>query len=477
VNNLSKLFKLLVVVALFATVAPFHVGAESNQVDISGGVKNEYDYEEYVFISGKPVLFQGSGKNIKITAKDSKGKRVTTYTYTLENKTGDKLKRTMTYEADVKDYVLIGQTTQNGSVTKFSEEFTIDNVKYSLIDYQFSNGLTIDNRPASDYYAGNIIARKIYEKQINSRNKERIEVNISSRNEGYNNFWGATEAQITTSEITFANGKVALIENRVSSTKSRTLNYEENSASLSSFLGGYAMNTQAEMVSIYTYNFGDGEQQVESRATYTPVVERLPIPKFRDIANNYSRVAVEQLYSLGVFDEDLEYYSPSLKMQRYEFTIAISKAMNLRVFEEPLDKNTTTLFKDVARSKKDYQYLVAAYEKGVIKGVSATNFSPEGDLTREQAATILIRALGLEDRAADSQSLTKYSDRAKISAYAKASVSEATRIGLLQGHANGTFSPQGKLTRAEAAVVIQRFLEYLNSDLKINYEESNLYFN
>lgn len=474
-KKLKMLLMLVVIVVLFAAV-PFQANA-SNQVDITGGVKNEFDYQEYVFISGKPVLFKGSGKNVKVDSKDSKGKRITNYTYTLKSDKGDSLVRKITYESNVKDYILIGQTTQNGTVTKFSEEMTIDGLKYSLIDYQFSNGLSIDNRPASDYYAGNIIARKIYQKQVNRSTKERIEVNITSRNEGYTNFWGATEGQITTSEIKFANGSVALVENRVSTNKSRTLNYEPNSASSSSFLGGYAMNTAAEMVSSYKYNFGEGEQVLEMSAVYTPVVERLVIPKFRDIAKHYGRDAIEQLYSLGVFDEDLEYFSPNLKMERYDFTVAISKALNLRVFEEPLISDTTRLFNDVARTKKDYQYLVAAYNKGVINGVSATRFSPEGALTREQAATILIRALGLEGRVQDNQVLTKYKDQAKISKYAKAAVSEATRIGLLEGHANGTFGPQGKLTRAQAAVVLTRFLDYLESDLKNNYQEDILFFN
>ena len=474
-NKIKMLFKIIIIAALFAAI-PFHAEA-SNQVDISGGVKNEYDYEEYVFISGKPILFQGSGKDVKTTVKDSKGKRITNYTYSLKSENGDTLKRKMTYEADVKDYVLIGQTTQNGTVTKFSEEMEIDGIDYTLIDYQFSNGLAIDNRPASDYYAGNIVARKIYEKEINRRTKERIEVNIISRNEGYTNFWGATEGQITTSEIKFADGTVALVENRVSSNKNRTLNYERNSASLSSFPGGYAMNTQADMVSSYKFNFGAGEQVVETSSKYTPVVERLPIPKFRDIAKHFGKESIEKLYSLGIFDEDLEYFSPQLPIQRYEFTIAISKAINLRVFEEPLKNDTTRLFSDVSRTIKDYQYLVAAFNKGVITGVSATRFKPEGDLTREQAATILIRALGLEGRVQDNQALTKYKDQSKISAYAKAAVSEATRIGLLEGHANGTFAPKGKLTRAQAATVITRFLQYLETDLKNNYQEDILFFN
>jgi len=448
----------------------------SNQVDITGGVKNEYDYEEYVFISGKPVKFTGSGKDVKITEKDSKGKRITTFTYALENEKGDSLDRKITYEADVKQFILIGQTVQNGTVTKVSEELEIDGITYTLLDYQFSNGITIDKRPASDYYAGNIIATKTYEKELSRNRKERIVVNISSRNEGYTNFWGLTETQITTQEIHFSDGKVGIVENRISSNKSRTLNYQENSASLSSFSGGYVVNSQASMISQYKYDFGNGEQIVTSKADYTPIIERLPVPKFRDTANHFAKNAIEKLYSLGIYDEDIEYFNPSLVMKRYEFAVSIGKAIDLRVFEEPLKKDVTRLFKDVARTEKDYQYLVAAYNKGVIKGISSANFNPEGDLTREQAATILIRALGLESRVQDSQLLLKYSDRHKVSDFAKAAVIEATRIGLMQGNDYGQFIPQGKLSRAEAALVVERFLNYLNSDLNNNYQNNILFY-
>lgn len=469
-NNLKTITKVFLTFVLLMALMPLKTSA-SNQVDITGGVKNEFDYEEYVFISGKPVKFKGSGKDVKVTTKDSKGKRITDFTYSLKSNSGDTLSRKITYEADVKQYILIGQTTQNGTVTKISETMKIDGTTYELIDYQFSNGITIDNRPASDYYAGNIIAKKTYSKQVSRSNTERIEVYIESNNEGYTNFWGSTETQITTQRIVFANGKEALIENRVSSNKSRTLNYQENSATLSSFPGGYVVNSQASMVSHYKYNFGDGEKVVEAEMAFTPVVERLPIPKFRDTERSYAKEAIEKLYSLGIYEEDMEYFSPTLPIQRYDFTIAIGKAINLRVMEEPLKKNTTSIFKDVSRTMTDYQYLVAAYDKGVITGISSTMFSPNGNLTREQAATIMIRALGLESRTQDSQQeLSRYSDRHKISDYAKAAVIEATKIGLMQGNDNGTFNPQGKLTREQASVLIQRFLDYLNNDLNKNYQ-------
>ena len=47
-------------------------GAEAAPPDFGGGVNNEYDYEEVVFVSGTPVKFVGSGKDINIKPQKSR---------------------------------------------------------------------------------------------------------------------------------------------------------------------------------------------------------------------------------------------------------------------------------------------------------------------------------------------------------------------------------------------------------------------
>lgn len=115
--------------------------------------------------------------------------------------------------------------------------------------------------------------------------------------------------------------------------------------------------------------------------------------------------------------------------------------------------------------------------KGVIKGITLETFEPDSFLTREQAATIMVRALGLEQKAPDPNFATHYKDDKKISDYARDSVYVATEIGLLEGKDNNTFDPRGKLTRAESAAIIERFLRYLEADLKENYRDNILFFN
>lgn len=460
------------VLLLSILAIPKFVSAQT--IDLNGGIKNEYTYEEYVFISGKPIKVTGTSKNATVTVKESKGKLTETYKFTLTGSNGEKLTRNFTYVSEVTNYDQIGQSTATGEVTKFTEKFVVGNSTYTLSDYQLSKSAITDKRPASDYYSGNAIARKTYTVG-KAPNIQTVLVNVDSRHEGYENFWGATETQITDYEIVFNNGEIGTVKNRVSTTKSRTLNYEENGSSLSSFNGGYAVISSADTISEYTYGLPAASGTVDLDIEYMPRIERLILPKFRDLSSNWAKESIEKLYSLGILDDQSNFFSPNTPMQRYDFAVAVGKAIDLRVLEEKTKKKTTSVFKDVKSTTKDYNYLKSAVDKGVIKGVTSTTFEPEGFLTRQQAATILVRALGLEGKAPDPGYKTIYKDDYKITDYARDSIYVITELGLMSG-SNGKFNPKDKLTRAQASAIMIRFLEYLETDLKQNFRDDILFF-
>jgi minor extracellular serine protease Vpr len=80
-------------------------------------------------------------------------------------------------------------------------------------------------------------------------------------------------------------------------------------------------------------------------------------------------------------------------------------------------------------------------------------------LTREEAAVILAEALGADGTAA---ALT-FKDASSISADAKNAIAFAVSKGYLQGVGGNTFNPTGTLTRAQAAVILERVLEDLRN--------------
>ncbi|MFJ8512554.1 S-layer homology domain-containing protein [Lysinibacillus xylanilyticus] len=482
-KHLSKI--MLVVLAVFAIGATIPENASAASLETTGAVKNEYTYEEAVFITGTPIIFKGTSKDINITQKESKGKLTETYSLKLTASNGATLTRNIAYESDVVDYATIGQKTSNGVVKKYTEKIVVGKTTYSLVDYQFSQGTVTDNRVASDYFSGNVISRKTYAYQTGTGKnavQNTVTIDTDSRHAGYENFWGATETQITEAVYSYSDGKTSHVKNRLSTSKSRVLNYEENLGSLGSFDGGYAVVSEKDVISEYTYDLSSGQQGTMDLDTeYMPTIERLIIPKFRDLSNHYAKQAIEKLYSLGIYTDASNFFSPNTPMKRIDFTAAIGKAVDLRVMAEPKTKKksttTASIFKDIKRSVKDYAYIESAVYKGVIKGVSPEYFMPDRPITRAQAATIYVRALGLENKAPDPGYITKFKDDAQIPAYARDGIYIVNELGLMTGDPAGRFNPNQPLTRAEASVVLERFLNYLENDLKQNYRDDILFFN
>ena len=78
-------------------------------------------------------------------------------------------------------------------------------------------------------------------------------------------------------------------------------------------------------------------------------------------------------------------------------------------------------------------------------------------ITRELAAKLLVRAFFPEEYSRDRKE--PFTDSGEIGVAYKYYVNTAVRLGLINGYADGSFRPQGTLTRAAAAAVLNRTLE------------------
>ena len=101
-------------------------------------------------------------------------------------------------------------------------------------------------------------------------------------------------------------------------------------------------------------------------------------------------------------------------------------------------------------SDEDIRLIAAT---GIVLGYPDGTFRPDAAIARQDAAIMLKRLAGLFDvqSAENGQSFT---DAAQISDYAKDGVSFAAAIGLMNGHANGSFAPRAQITREQAVVTI-----------------------
>lgn len=102
-----------------------------------------------------------------------------------------------------------------------------------------------------------------------------------------------------------------------------------------------------------------------------PKVERLIVPKFRDLSSHWAKSHIDKLYSLGIFDDQSNFFSPNTPMGRYDFCSCHREGNRPAGRGRKLEKksaSTPSIFKDVKRTRPNYPYLVATYNKGVITG-------------------------------------------------------------------------------------------------------------
>lgn len=185
----------------------------------------------------------------------------------------------------------------------------------------------------------------------------------------------------------------------------------------------------------------------------------IDVPQFTDVAEDawYHDYVYDLVYRGVVNGMTATTYEPEGKLTRAQFVkllaCSLADAETLKTYE---GKHP---FKD-SEGHWAEAYIAWAKDKGIVEGVSATEFDPEAPITREQMATIFGRyalkqgiELSKSDNAAGS-----FPDADKISEYAREFVELMRIAGILNGYEDGTFRPQGNATRAEAAKLFSLFL-------------------
>lgn len=117
-------------------------------------------------------------------------------------------------------------------------------------------------------------------------------------------------------------------------------------------------------------------------------------------------------------------------------------------------------FTDVVSGSWYAKAVYWAYDRGLVTGVSETVFAPNEPVTREALVTILCRYAALKQSLpAAGDELSRFADGKQVSAYARNAVNWALQTGLLTGVSETKLSPKGLATRAQIAVLLERFLK------------------
>ena len=194
-----------------------------------------------------------------------------------------------------------------------------------------------------------------------------------------------------------------------------------------------------------------------TNSTYSVIYN---LVELADVENHWAKASVNDMASrMVVSSDETGCYHPNKNITRAEFTTIIVRALGLA--QETKESN----FSDVSKNDWFNGYVMTATEYGLIQGYDQSSFGPNDLITREQAMTILNRAMkltGLEAPLSDTEKsnlLTKYKDLADISNYANDSTAACIKTEIVTERNGNLIAPKGNITRAEAAVIAQRLLQ------------------
>ena len=178
---------------------------------------------------------------------------------------------------------------------------------------------------------------------------------------------------------------------------------------------------------------------------------------FSDIEGHWAQSYIETLATEGVINGMGDgNFEPDSFVTREQFLkmlmIVTAECANERLaFETPPKLNLIiekSPFSDVDTDRWSYYYISEAYGKIISGEEYGENFEPVKDITREEAAVWMAKALNLSEGACN------FVDNELIGK--PGLVGAAFENGLITGFPDGTFGPGQSLTRAQAAVMLQR---------------------
>ncbi|MEL7564772.1 MAG: S-layer homology domain-containing protein [Dehalobacterium sp.] len=229
-------------------------------------------------------------------------------------------------------------------------------------------------------------------------------------------------------------------------------------------LGMYVLNEEEEQ---WDYHGGSVDQEnrtvnfnTQVPGLYIILANQKSPQSFSDIKGHWAEGDIQYMVKRNVvqISGDNKFY-PNNEITRAEFAVFLVRTLGLGE-----NMQGSKSFKDVTSDKSYYHEVLAAANTGIVAGVSQDRFNPDAKITRQEMAVMLDRALKYAKVSVQPNQdlINKFTDGKQIAAWAKDSVSVAVATNLIGGRENNSFAPKSFASRAEAVVILYRFLSVTN---------------
>src|SRR5665648_260266 len=142
-------------------------------------------------------------------------------------------------------------------------------------------------------------------------------------------------------------------------------------------------------------------------------------------------------------------FKPDNNITRAEFITLVNRAFEYT-------KTAPISFTDVNQNAWYASAIGVAVEAGYISGYPDGTMKPENPISREEAATIIMR---IKNLVANPAAVSVYTDASSIT-WGKGEVGAVTAAKIMQGYPDGSFMPRGLITRAETVIALDNAMHY-----------------
>ena len=223
----------------------------------------------------------------------------------------------------------------------------------------------------------------------------------------------------------------------------------------------YVPYSNARGTDSFTYKVRDSYGEYSETCTVTIKIENLSSkPVIADLDDERYLNAIMVIKNHGLMslldgENSTQLFKPDEAITREEFLVLVMRAMGAKKVPS-LDK---TRFADDKEISNEYKgYIESAVSLGIISGEIKNDglyFNPQGVVTVADAAIIINRIIGAEEKLTTSV----FVDDSEIPAEAKASIKALCDLGILS-KTDGKILPNTPLTRAQTAKILMSLLEF-----------------
>ncbi len=195
------------------------------------------------------------------------------------------------------------------------------------------------------------------------------------------------------------------------------------------------------------YDYYEGWPDVEPIYSIPSNIVTIGSGSFYSDASVWAEPELKKANELGLIPNILKGADMTKPITREEFC-----ELSVLLYEKVTGTSSPIAAVNPFTDTKNTQIL-KAYELGITKGTSATAFSPNALITREQCAAMLFRAIKAIAPGSDYSvaGIKDFPDQKDVSSYAVEATKYMSRLGIIKGDSAGNFMPKATTTAQTAA--------------------------